>query len=181
MEAGGLLDAWSDSLQNAQGRMPFVQVKGFWPDAQRLQDASAPHAKEDFLAQPLLRVADVETTGDVAVSGAIDLEIRIQQVEPGPTHLHLAGADVDSRIKGRDPHYQRLTVLIQGAGDGGVTPIQALPNIVLAAVLSDVLMDVYLRVNHAHRDHGDGGIAALNEIVTRQNDQSTVIDRERSV
>jgi hypothetical protein len=78
--------------------MALVQVQEVMIDAQILEHRGATEAQDDFLAQALLKIADVEPGGDASVPGIVDFDIRVHQIEGNTPDGDLPHRDMDGRI-----------------------------------------------------------------------------------
>ena len=98
-----VLHPLANGFQRGERAVPFVQVIDARRDAQGLQRPDAADAQHQFLADAGAVVAAVEPAGQLAVFGAVALDVAVEQVQVHAADVHqphlgqqLAGAGVDA-------------------------------------------------------------------------------------
>jgi hypothetical protein len=95
----------ADGFQRGERAVSFVQVINAGRDAQGLQCPRAADPQHQLLADARAVVASVKPAGQVAVFGAVAVDVAVEQVQADSADLHqpdlrhqLAGAGVDGNV-----------------------------------------------------------------------------------
>ena len=101
-----------DSFQKGKGGVPLVEMQQIMLNPQFLQDNRTSDPQNDFLAQTLFQIPDLEPGADIPVPGVVHCHIGIQQVQGDSPHTDLPHRDMNGRIGERYRNNELLAVFI---------------------------------------------------------------------
>ena len=161
----GLLHETAGPFQYDKGRVPFIEMTDFGPDAKRTEESPAAQPEEQLLLQAQLRPAPVELACDAPVSGVVCRVITVQQIKLRSADLDLPGAQPDGVAGELDFHPQPLAVRLAQRGDRQLSGVVVREKGLLRSVFVDHLAEVALLVEQSHPDHRHPQIACGFELV----------------
>ena len=150
-------------------------------DSQGRQRFDPADAQHQFLADARAVVAAVEPAGQVAVFGAVAVDVAIEQIQIHAADAHqphfgqqLAGAGVDL-------HGHVLAVRIAGRLHRHVFDFGVEIFFALIAFGVEMLLEIALVVEQPDGDQRNAQSAGAFDVIARQHAQATRIDRHRFV
>ena len=165
--------------QREQRGMAFVHVVDVDGMAKSAGHADAAHAENDFLLQPIIRVASVEVVGQGAVPGGVALDVGVEQVDGH--HVAIAANQLIA------PGTHRDNAALNGDGDacslfraefGRVPGLVFFP---LVAGAGKVLLEVALAMHQRERHQRHAQIGSRAQSVTGQYAQAARVGGHRRV
>ena len=177
----GLLHQEAGVLQGGEGAVPLVEVQAPPVDAGRAQRADAAHAEEQLLpdADPLIAEVEAGRQLPVLLGVAVDVGVEEQELVPSDRDL----PDLRQQRLARERHLDDDRLAGRGEGGPGGEQLRGRADVlgVLPAVAADVLPEVRLPVEEAHRDQRQPQVGGALEVVTGQDAEAPRIDGQRLV
>ncbi len=136
-------------FERGERTVPFIQMIDAGRDSQCPQGADAAHAGHHLLADTGAVVAAIEAAGQLAVLGAVPLDIAVQQMEVHPPDPHQPHLDEQPPGAGLDLDGDRLAVGSTGDLHREVFDLGIQVFFLLPAVDVEVLLEVALVVEQA--------------------------------
>ena len=130
--------------------MALVQVQEVMIDAYLLKYRGAAEAQHDLLAQALLQIADIESGGNASIPWIVDFDIRVHQIEGDTPDGDLPHRDMDRGIGERHLNDALPAILVHHPGNRGGFAVDGLYEILLPAVIPDLLPEIALRIHESH-------------------------------
>ena len=165
----------ADALHVDEGCMSLVAVINVLLDTQLLQRQDTADTQQDFLLQTVLPVATIQLVGDAAVELAVQVIVRIQQIERHAAHIDTPYVGMHIVIQVRNVDDDLLAILIQHAVDGQLTEVLSLIVGNLLTVHGQSLREIAVTVEEAHATHVDVAVRSLFQVVAGQYAQTTGI------
>ena len=152
--------AWPSLVWNTSGAGVAGDAR---PDPER---AYAAHAEQQLLAQPVLGVAAVEAVGDVAVVGAVLLDVGVEQQQRHAADVRDQDAGHQVRAVGqRDRDRGAAPVGLAELGERELVGVEDRIALLLPAVAVERLLEVAVAVEQAHADQRDAEVGGRLEVV----------------
>ena len=186
LDGGGVLVAvvhvLADSLQPQETRVALVGVVdarggGFGDPAVGTERADPADAQQDLLGHPVFGAAAVEPIGDLAVRGAVDVEIGVHHQQRHPADLGHPDARVEGMIIKRHVDDDGLTGLGQQRQRQRVG-IQQRVTLLLVPVGVQRLTEIAVAIHEADADDRHAEIARGLEVVSGENPQAARVLRQ---
>ncbi len=149
----------ADALQPQEGRVPLVHVADGGLDLEGGQRAHAADAEHDLLADAHVQVTAVQAAADNAVLGAVDGQVRVEQVQGHAPYLH--APDMSDHRPAGILHLDGDRLAVAAAlhlHRHGVKVVHRV-GLLLPAVGVEVLPEVAFLVEEADADQGQAEVA----------------------
>ena len=169
----------ADRLQRGEHGVPLVQMVDAGHDSHRADRPHAAHAEHELLPDPQPRVAAIEPAGQFAVLRIVHLDVGVEQEQVDAAHRHLPDFRENRAGPRVDLHGDRLAVGAEGRLDRQGLGSRLQVFLVLVAVDVELLLEVALVVEQAHRDQRDAQTAGTLDVVAREHAQAARVDRHR--
>ncbi len=164
------------TLQIEKSRMAFVAVVEIGVDAELLQHQHAAYAKQIFLFYTVLPVATVKLVGDRAVIFAVEVEIRIHEVELHAAYVHTPDVRVDDASGIWHLKYYGLALLVGHLLDGKLVEVLGLVVCYLLAIDRQSLGEISVTVKEADGCHVNATVGSFLYIIAGKNTKTAGID-----
>ena len=145
------------------------------------QGPDAADAQHQFLADSGAVVAAVEPAGQLAVFGAVALDVAVEQVELDPADVHQPDLGQQAAGAGVDLDGDRLAVGPQGRLHGQVLDLGVEILLLLVAVRVQVLLEIALVVEQADGHQRHAQPAGTLDMVAGEHAQAAGVDGHRFV
>ena len=167
-------------LERRKGAVSLVQMHDAGRDVERGQRAHAADAEQQLLADPDALIAAVEPGGQLAVLGAVAVDVRVEQQERVASDGDPPDARDDPARPRLDLHRHRHAVVRRRLDRQqpvvDVDVLLALPGVVI-----EPLPEVALVVVEADADERDPEVGGALEMVAGEDAEPARVDRNRLV
>ena len=168
-------------LQHEEGRVALVHVPDIRLVAKAPQGAHTADAQHQLLRDAHLLVAAVEPRRELAILGAIRVDVGVHQEERHAANLELVDLGVD-RAAGQLHLYHNLSAVgVEGRDGGHIGEVELVVLGVLPPARVEALAKVALGVDEADRDEGQAHVAGLLHVVAGEDAEAARVDRQRLV
>src|SRR5574341_2641641 len=161
--------------------MPFVHMPDNRRKTEGQDDAHAPDAQQDFLAEPYLLVAAVEPGRQLSIGWSVIRDVRVNQVEDHASNPRLPHEDMHDPVPDLDGDATGCARWSQGLVDGRLLPVEGRVFGFLPAFWADPLTEVSLWVHETKTDERDPEVARFLAVVTCKDTQAATVYRDRVV
>jgi hypothetical protein len=171
----------ADRLQRGEDGVALVEVVDAGHDPHRPDRLHAPHAEDQFLADPDPRVAAVEPARQFAVLRGVALDVGVEQVQADAADRHLPDLGEERPAAGVDLHGDRLAVEPDRRLDRQRLDPRLQIFLVLVAVDVELLAEVALVIEQADGDQRHAEAAGALDVVAGEDAEAAGVDRHRFV
>ncbi|MNS67621.1 hypothetical protein D3C72_1008770 [compost metagenome] len=171
-----VLDHLADALEAQEGRVALVHVPGGRLDAEGAERAHAADAEDDLLGDAHVVVAAVELRAEAAVFGGVAVDVGVQEVDRDAADLDAPDLGEDGAAGQLDVDDDLVAVGRGGRLDRQLGEVELVVLGLLHAVGAQLLTEVALVVEQAHRHEGDVQVARGLAVVAGQDAQAARVD-----
>ena len=173
-----LLHEQADALEGQKGGVPLVHVADSRLDAQGVEGAQTADTEQDLLADAHLAVAAVEAGGDLAILGAVLLDVGVQQIEGDQADLDRPDAGEDRAVRIGDLNRQGVFGAVDEWTDRHEVEVVLRIVLHLPAVGVEDLVKIALAVEETDADERQSQVAGRFEVIAGQHTQTARIDAQ---
>ena len=163
-------------LERGQRRVTFVQVDQAWLDSECPQRTDPAHAEQHVLRQTGVRVGFIQPCSDPALEWTVLGNVRVEQEQRYPSHLHTPDPRGDVRVVDREHDRQRSLSLVADQRRRQPLRVGVDPVLVLPTARVDPLAKVALAIHQSDRHQRHRGVRGFLEQVARQRAEAARVD-----
>ena len=156
--------------------MAFVAVIDVFLYSESLQHEHTADSKKNFLLQPILPVASVESVGDWTVELRVEVVVGIEQIERNTSYIYAPYAGIDVIVHIRHINDERFAVLVVDMDDRKRIEILCLVVGNLLSVHAKALTEISVLIEESYSAHVDIAVGGFFHIVAGKHAKTTRID-----
>lgn len=168
----------SDRFESGEGVVSFVEVENAGGDPEGAEGFDAADAANELLTDARARVAAIKRVREFAVFLRVSFDVGVEKIEGRASDHDAANFRLDRAVLRVDRHGDAVAVLIFDGFEGDVFDFGRDVMFDLVAVGVDLLTEVSLFIEEADSDEGDAESAAALDVVSREDAESSGVNRE---